>query len=259
MSISDIALLAAGIGAAYYFLRPQEKKTTTQEILDIVSVSEDGIIELSNFNFRLVIEVTPVNMALRSFEEQSAIWAGFRNMLNSLSLPCTFLIQTRHLNVRDYVEKIKNISRNLPGSFHEYAEDLSLWLTSRAEEKTIRDRRHYLILKTNMNMLNEEGIRIESEIFDTVLKALSDVKKTKIPPSEIRSLARDQLNEAKSYILGSLSGMGIAARALNRKDVLDMLYQTFNRDSGPFMTQDFEEPVLFPSSKTPEKVLEFLS
>ena len=100
MAVTDFLLLGAGIGAAYYLLRPQKTKETSQELLDITDVTEDGIIELPGFKFRTVIEVVPINMALRSFDEQAAIWIGFRNLLNSLSVACTFLVQTQYLNVR---------------------------------------------------------------------------------------------------------------------------------------------------------------
>ena len=79
MAVTDFLLLGAGLGAAYYLLRPQKTKETSQELLDITDVTEDGIIELPGFKFRSVIEVVPINMALRSFDEQGAIWVGFRN------------------------------------------------------------------------------------------------------------------------------------------------------------------------------------
>jgi len=76
-------------------------------------------------------------------------------------------------------------------------------------------------------------------------------------PDEIRKQAYDQLNEARNLIIGSFSGMGIVAHPLFKKEVLEMLYQTFNRDSASFITQSFEDPpVLYPKSKTPEMAIQ---
>lgn len=257
MAVIDYLLLGAGIGAAYYLLRPQKTKETSQELLDITDVTEDGIIELPGFKFRTVIEVVPINMALRSFDEQAAIWIGFRNLLNSLSVACTFLVQTQYLNVRDYTEMIKANAKNLPGEYGPYADELVSWLNSKVEGKTLRNRRYYVILKTDVAGLTEENIRVDNEIVDTVVKSLSSTGKTNMSPDEIRKQAYDQLNEARNLIIGSFSGMGIVAHPLFKKEVLEMLYQTFNRDSASFITQSFEDPpVLYPKSKTPEMAIQ---
>ncbi len=252
-------MLVAGAGLVYYLLRPRKKRETTQELLNFKSISDDGVIELPGDRYRAVIEVVPVNMGLRSFEEQAAIWAGFRNMLNSFVIPCTFLIQARYLNIGNYIEYIRAQSSGLPGMFSSYAEELSSWLNAKIEGKTLRDRRYFIILKTDAGMIVEDGIRIESEIFDAALKAVSNAGKTKTSSKEVRIQAYDQLSEAKSMILGSLSGMDIAAFLLDKRDVLDMLYQTFNRDSAAFQEQEFGDiPVLFPVSSTRDNVLSWL-
>ena len=257
MAVIDYLLLGAGIGAAYYLLRPQKVKETSQELLNIEDVTEDGIIELPDYKFRAVVEVIPINMALRSFDEQAAIWIGFRNILNSLSVACTFLVQTQYLNIRDYTDLIKANAKSLPEEYGPYADELVSWLNSKIEGKTLRNRRYYVILKTDVAGLSEEGIRIDSEIADTIAKSLSSAGKTKMSPEEIRKQAYDQLSEARNLIIGGFTGMGIIAHPLSKKEVLEMLYQTFNRDSASFITQSFEDPpVLYPKSQTPEMALQ---
>jgi hypothetical protein len=50
--------------------------------------------------------------------------------------------------------------------------------------------------------------------------------------------------------------MGIVVHSLFKKETLEMLYQTFNRDSASFFPQSFDEPpVLYPKSETPDNVL----
>jgi hypothetical protein len=249
LAVTDFLLLGAGLGAAYYLLRPQKPKETSQELLDITDVTEDGIIELPGFKFRSVIEVVPINMALRSFEEQAAIWVGFRNMLNSLTVASTFLIQTQYMNIRDYVDNIKSCSKGLPSEFTPYADELSNWLSSKIEGKSLRNRKYYVILKTDASGISEESIRIDSEIVDTIAKSVSGAGKAKMPPEEIRKQAYDQLQEARNLIVGGFTGMGIVAHPLFKKETLEMLYQTFNRDSASFFPQSFDEPpVLYPKS-----------
>jgi hypothetical protein len=256
VAFTDFLLLGAGLGAAYFLLRPQKTKETSQELLDIVDVTDDGIIELPGFKFRTVMEVVPINMALRSFEEQAAIWVGFRNILNSLSVACTFLVQTQYMNIRDYVDYIKSHSKGLPSEFSPYADELSTWLSAKIEGKSLRDRKYYVILKTDTSGISEESIRIDSEIVDTIAKSVSEAGKTKMAPEEIRKQAYDQLSEARNLIVGGFTGMGIVAQPLYKKEVLEMLYQTFNRETASFYPQSFEDPpVLYPKSQTPDNVI----
>lgn len=260
MVFTDLLILGAGIGAAVFLLRPQKSKETSQELLDIVDVTDDGVIELPGFKFRAVIEVAPINMALQSFEEQAAIWAGFRNILNSLTVACTFLVQTRYLNITSYIEQIKSYSRTLPEEFTFYADNLSTMLMSKIEGKSLRDRKYYVVLKTDASGISEENIRIDSEIVDTIAKSTSEISKAKMSPDEIRSQAYDQLNEARNLIIGGFTGIGMLAEPLSKNEVLEMLYQTFNRDSASFFPQSFDDPpVLYPKSQTPDNVITYIN
>ena len=87
--------------------------------------------------------------------------------------------------------------KGLPSEFTPYADELSNWLSSKIEGKSLRNRKYYVILKTDASSLSEESIRIDSEIVDTIAKSVSGAGKAKMPPEEIRKQAYDQLQEAK--------------------------------------------------------------
>lgn len=261
MAVLKLLLITAGLIVGLVLLfKPPAKKETTQELLNYKEISEDGIIELEDSKFKLVIEVTPINMFLRSFEEQAAIWAGFREAVNSLTLPCTFLIQTRYVNIKEYLESLKQTARGLAGELKSYADDLTKHLNSLTEGKSLRDKRCFLILHADRKTVANTSIRVENELVDTLVKSFStlkNVKGTMTGSSEdIRLYAHKQLEEARDLIISALSGIGITAEPLGKKQVLEMLYQTFNRETASFIQQDFDEPPLvLPVSSTPEKVL----
>ncbi len=259
MAFLDWLLLAGGAGTAYYLLRPSKKVDNVQELLEYKDVSPEGVIELANYKYRLVLEIEPVNMVLRSFEEQSAIWMGFKNLINSITTPTTLLIQTRYLNLKNYLDELERFNSNRPKHIKNLAMDHIQHLTKKTEGKHLRDRRYFIILKLDGTTTGiESGVRIENQLIDAALKSLP--KKTNLSTKEIRKNAKDELLEAASFIANMLDAIEINVMQLNRKTVLEMIYQTFNRDLAPFARLEEADALgmfsLFVESKTPDIVLE---
>ncbi|MCL6478324.1 MAG: hypothetical protein K6T65_07885 [Peptococcaceae bacterium] len=260
MAVTDYLLLAAGAGAVYYLLRPQKKAETTQELLDYVDISQEGIIELTGNKYRLVIEVEPINMALRSLQEQAAIWLSFKNLINSLNLPTTFLIQTRYLNLKDYLDWLRSLNQGKPENIKKLAEEHIDHMQKKTEGKHLRDRRYFIILKIDAASAGiESGLKIENPVLDTLVKSISKTGNARMSTDEMRQNAQTELFESASIIRGNLDAMGIRSAVLGRKAVLELLYQTFNRDMAPFARMDEVQAQnmlsLFMESKTPETVL----
>lgn len=260
--ITDYLLLAGGIAAAYYFLKPQKKVETTQDLVKYKTIHPDGIIELDNLKLRLVIEVDPINMVLRSVEEQAAIWLEYRNLLNTIHLPFTELIQTRYMNLKDYGEHLKTF---------EYANDritnyrgrIIDYLTQKSESKMLRDKKYYLILKIDAYASGvESGIQIDSPVLNSALETLSNLSKTKQNTNDLRKMAIDELNELSAIIRGTFDGLGISSRQLTQPQVLDLIYQTFNRDIASHATvkeaNEAEVYSTFVKSLTPQYYAENL-
>lgn len=256
----EYLLYLLGLGAAAYLLRPQKKAETAQELLDFRDISPDGIIELPDFKFRLVIEAEPANLSLRSLQEQAAAWLNLRSMLNSINIPHTYLVQTRYLNIKDYLQEYKRQSERMPEHIAAYAAELTDWLASEAADKNLRDRRHFIILKFDAAENSVAGgVRVENELVDRVLSGAGKIAGNRLPPDEMHRLARNELTEAVAVICGTLNGMEIPSYVLDRRGVLDMLYQTLNRDLAPFArlkdADAYNSFSLFPHSKTPDIVI----
>jgi len=85
-------------------------KLSTQDFLEFEQI-KDGIIILKNKGLRTVLMVSSLNFALKSTEEQNAILYQFQNFLNSLDFSCQILVQSRHLNITGYLEKLAEIEK----------------------------------------------------------------------------------------------------------------------------------------------------
>ena len=89
------------------------KKTaipSTQQYLHILEI-RDNVIILKDGTLRSVILVSSINFSLKSEDEQNAVIQGYVQWLNSLDFPIQILIQSRKLNIDDYLERLKAIEK----------------------------------------------------------------------------------------------------------------------------------------------------
>lgn len=88
-------------------------KASTQDFLEIEQIRE-GVVVLKNQTLRGVLMISSLNFALKSEEEQQAIIYQFQNFLNTLDFSLQVVIQSRKLNIADYLDKIKGLEAKQP-------------------------------------------------------------------------------------------------------------------------------------------------
>lgn len=262
--MTDLLFFSAVLACLYFLLfglKKEKKAVTCQDLLDYRDIYQDGVIELPGFRFRVVLEVEPVNESLKSFKERQSLWLGFRNLVQTINIPYTFKIETRFLDLRDYLNGIRECSDQKPLLLKEYGYELFQWLDKKSENKQNRDRRCYIILKIDSASNSiESGVKSGNPFLNNALSSLTALQKSSIPEKEIRRMAVDELRVMGGLVVSALEGMDIISRQLNKQEVLDMIYGTFNRDLAPYCRindADREEMFsLFMTSKTPEIFLE---
>jgi KaiC/GvpD/RAD55 family RecA-like ATPase len=86
-------------------------KGRAQDFLEVNQIKE-GIMILKNKALRGVLMASSINFSLKSEEEQNATIYQFQNFLNSLDFFCQIIAQSRKINIRGYLDKIKIIENN---------------------------------------------------------------------------------------------------------------------------------------------------
>ena len=80
--------------------------SSTQQYLDIAEFREDTVI-MRDGTLRAVLLVASINFALKSEDEQNAIIAAYVGFLNNLDFPLQIVIQSRELNIDNYLSFLK--------------------------------------------------------------------------------------------------------------------------------------------------------
>ena len=79
---------------------------STQKYLDIAEIRDDVVV-MKDGTLRAVLLASSINFALKSEEEQEALISAYAGFLNTLEFPLQVVIQSRKLNIDNYIERLK--------------------------------------------------------------------------------------------------------------------------------------------------------
>ena len=82
-----------------------KKSEASQKIVPIKKI-RDGVVILNDNSMRMILMTSSLNFALKSSKEQDAIIFQYQNFLNSLDFHIQFFIQSRALNIENYIESL---------------------------------------------------------------------------------------------------------------------------------------------------------
>ena len=91
-------------------LAGNKPNNSTQKYLDIAEIKDDMVV-LNDGTVRGVLLVSSINFDLKSEDEQNAVVSGYVGFLNSLDYPIQIIVQSRPLNIDDYLEKLKSMEK----------------------------------------------------------------------------------------------------------------------------------------------------
>lgn len=88
----------------------QKTVISTQQYLDILEIRDDTVI-LKNGTVMAVLLVSSINFSLKSDEEQESVIGAYVQFLNAIDYPLQIVIQSRRLDIDDYLESLKKIEK----------------------------------------------------------------------------------------------------------------------------------------------------
>lgn len=184
---------------------------TAQEFLPFSSI-ENHVTDLGGHQYRAYIEVGSINYFLKTEDEQYLAELSFQRLINAISHPISFFIQTR---VANNDEILKMISEDYLKSIEIYP-----GLTEYAEE--------------NFEEMNEMYRQREMEL---------QKRKYIIVPFDDASIMSDMDDEAKhQYALEEIfqrcriiaelaSNLGLKTKILTSAEITELVYTTYHKDS----------------------------
>jgi hypothetical protein len=189
------------------------KQTTiaSQKFVEIDKIKEDMVI-LKNGAVRAVLLASSINLALKSTEEQDATIYQFQNFLNSIDFPLQFVIQSRKLNIDNYLETIGEIEKKQDN-----------------ELLKIQTREYIDFVRNFVELQNimTKHFYISVPFTKEISKGATLTSATKMTDEQLLKV-KDQLWQRVDEIVAGISRVGIKCTPLNTQELTELFYDLYN-------------------------------
>ncbi|MDD4477230.1 MAG: TraC family protein [Patescibacteria group bacterium] len=196
-------------------------RSSTQQFLNIAEIKGDTVI-MRDGSLRSVLMVSSINFSLKSEDEQNAIVASYVSFLNNIDFPLQIVVQSRELNIDNYLEKLKQrekeqVNELLKIQTSEYLK----YITELVSMGKIMSKRFYIIVPYNPESDKRRNF------FSSLLDAFKPSMLITMKEKRFQKL-RSELDRRVERIASGLSSMGLNAVQLDTQSLIELYYNTYN-------------------------------
>lgn len=206
---------------------PKKKasKPASQTQLYISAVKQDTVI-LKDGTLRAVLQVSSINFALKSEDEQQAIIQGYIQFLNTIDFEMEIVIQSRKLDIRPYLEQLEVLYKDqtnelLKVQTQEYRQYIQELVTL----SEIMEKRFYVVVPYSPFSKKRKNFwsRTQEVLFPTRVIKLADAKFARY---------RKELDRRVGLVAGGLGSIGLDISTLDTQSLIELYYQLYNPTRG---------------------------
>ncbi len=194
---------------------------TTQQYLDIAQIHDDTVI-MKDGTLRAVLLVSSINFALKSEEEQNALILAYANMLNVLDYPIQIVIQSRKLNVDNYLERLRQAEKDQKNELLKMQiGDYRGFISELVELGQIMSKKFFVVVPFNPLSNKQKGFytRFKEILTPALFVSLRQ---------EMFLKRKKDLDSRVAQMLSQLLSMGLSAVKLDTQGLIELFYNSYN-------------------------------
>jgi hypothetical protein len=220
-------------------LAGSKKGPPTQRFLDIAEMKEDVVI-MKDGTIRAILLVSSINFALKNVDEQNAIVQAYMGFLNSINFPIQVLIQSRRMNIDDYLNRLKDAEKQqqkdlLRNQIIDYRE----YISQLVKLGDIMQKRFYVVVPLDPAASEDsENIKKRRGFFNRIQELLTPSVAIRLSEKRFKE-KRDLLMLRVNSVTGGLSSMSLNAALLDTQSLIELFYTVYNPEL--FETQRLED------------------
>ena len=201
----------------------KNKRLSTQAHLQFSEI-KDGIVVMRDGSLRMVVMCSPTNFDLKSPTERDAIEFAYQGFLNGLHFPVQIVIQSRKVDLDNYLDSLENLQSNqanplLAGLMDDYIYNIRALL----EEVNIMDKKFYVLVPYYTSAVSKQNI------FTGVKKLFAGEGQVTQTSKEYEQRRRE-LIQRTNLVAGGLAQIGIRSVVLNTQEIIELYYNSYNID-----------------------------
>lgn len=196
---------------------------STKQLVEVADIV-DNIVILKNGSLRTVIEVSSINFELRSEEEQVAILQNFQRFLNSTDFPLQIVVNSRRLDIEDYLKLIETTTESLTSELLKIqAAEYSKFIKELADLSNIMSKKFYIVVPFYVFETPSKTGLVDS--LKSILKPSGVIKQIK--PEQLETY-KNQLLQRVELVFDGLVGLGLKTRLLEGSELMNLYYGLYN-------------------------------
>ena len=201
---------------------PSQQFLKLSEVRDNTIVMKDGTL-------RAVLAVSSTNFDLKSQDEQNALIYNYQRFINSLEFPVQILMQSRKIDVGEYIESIKVLMEHQTNELlrmqtGEYIDFINRLI----ESANIMNKNFYVIVPLAQSIEPAAG-GLFSKLFGG-----GQVKQVAARTQNFENYHK-MLEDRVSSISSNLASIGLRVVRLNTEQLIELMYNSYNFAAGPLI------------------------
>ncbi len=193
----------------------------SQRYLDIAEIKEDVAV-MKDGTIRAVLLVSSINFALKSVDEQNAIVQAYMQFLNSLDFPIQVVIQSRRMNIDDYLRRLRESEKTQTNDLlRRQIADYRDYIKQLVDLGDIMQKKFFITVPLDPTTDRQKGF------FQRLSEILSPAIAVKLSEGKFRS-HKQSLMLRVNTIIGGLQAMSLNAVMLDTQSLIELFYTVYN-------------------------------
>lgn len=197
---------------------------STQKFLDILEIRDDTVL-LKDGTLRAVLIVSSINFALKSDDEQVAVIQSYTQFLNALDFPVQIVIQSRKLNIDNYLEKLKRLEKTQTNELlRTQTADYRQYVSELVEIADIMTKRFYVVVPYSPHSDRPK------KFFLRLAEAFSPSTVIHLKQKQFEKFRLELFKRVETVVDG-LASAGLKAAVLDTQSLIELYYNTYNPET----------------------------
>lgn len=200
---------------------PKKISSATQQYLDILEIKDNTVV-LKDGTLRAVLLVSSINFALKSDEEQEAVIESYTQFLNTLSFNLQIVIQSRKLDIDEYLERLKNVEQEQTNELLKVqTSDYRQFIAELVDIADIMTKRFYVVIPYSPDKERPKTF------FTRVVEAVSPTTVIHLKQKKFEEFKRE-LGKRVDSVADALASAGLKSVQLDTQSLIELYYNTYN-------------------------------
>jgi len=197
------------------------KSKATQDFVPLKEV-RDGIMIMKDGSMKLILMASSLNLALKSYDEQSSIILQFQNFLNSLDFSVQIFIRSRRYDIRPYIALLEEREKQqLNDLLKIQTREYMNFVKNFTDTTNIMTKDFFVIVSYQPSALQGKAARGIGGLF-------SKPKAVGAQKIEDFETNKSQLEQRGYVVQQGLVRSGIRTVQLGTEEVIELFYRMFN-------------------------------